>query len=605
MHRGAMRVSLRALASRLSDRFRDTCHAAARRPALALASVVVAVPFATLFAIALQSLLGPIYGEHDWRQGWTYSVAYAFVHENASFFYPKHAWRGHLTGIVGMEPPIYPYLISLLMRAFGDSPAIGRIVNFVLFIAGFGLLGKRLGQQTGFPTVLGYLTMAAFSPVALCEFRQIQPDPAMTSLALLAAVFFHEHGATGTRKSFGVGLLIYTIALLTKPIAIAVFPAMFLFAIMGPKRPTLLGSVLRLACFAIPLGLMFAWEKWANLLVARYMEGHLLISIDHDPAAMWENMKNVGARRRILLGLLENWVTHVSLFPAVLLGIPYSLRKETRSWSVPFLAWCAGMIAISLAFAGRYWSNWYYMLLFAPPVLFFGAVGLGRVFEVVGMQTREPWHRGIAFGAVFASLLVMPQLHPVPWSYIGRAPEQLAVHIRQGVSGSELYWIALAGSFLGAASLVALRDQVERVPGLIISLVVGAAFAWSLTTPYKDMKQTARWYTGEEYWVSGHVDSAEIRRAVSRYSTPRDLFLMNGANPALLVRALRVGYAEDPRTIDSVGRDFYVGKGVRFFMSFFDSGAMPAALQGAQLLERGARWELFCIDPKGCPPLQS
>lgn len=599
-----MRVSLRALASRLSDRFRDICHAAARRPALALASVAVAVPFATLFALELRSLLGPIYGEHDWRQGWTYSVAYAFVHENASFFYPKHAWRGDLTGIVGMEAPIYPYLLSLLMRVFGDSPSIGRIVNFVLFVVGFGLLGKRLGQQTGFPTVLGYLTMAAFSPVALCEFRQIQPDPAVTSLALLAAIFFHEHGATGTRKSFAVGLSLYTIALLTKPIAVAVFPAMFLFAIMGTKRPTLLGSAVRLACFALPLGLMFAWDKWANLLVARYMEGHSLISIEHDPAAMWENMKNAPARRRILLGLLENWVTHVSLFPAVLLGIPYSLRKETRGWSVPFLVWCAGMIAISLAFSVRYWSNWYYMLLFAPPVLFFGAMGLGRVFEVVGMQTREPWQRGIAFGAVLASLFVMPQLRPVPWSYIGRAPEQLAVHVRQTVSGSDRYWIALAGAFLAAALLVALRDQVERVPDLIVSLVVGAAFAWSLTTPYKDMKQAVRWYTGEQFWDSGHVESAEIRRAVSRYSTPRDLFLMNGANPALLVRALRVGYADDPWWIDRVGRDFYVSKGVRFFMSFDSGAALPAVLRGAQLLERGAHWQLFCIDPKGCPPLR-
>lgn len=575
--------------------------AAARRPWLVLWTLIALYPCALLLSISIQSLRGPLYGIHEWRQGWTYSVAYAFVHEHASFFYPKHAWRGHLTGIVGMEPPIYPWVVSLLMRVFGDSPLTGRLLNFTLFVASFALFTRRLGQRLGYATALGFLVMASFSPAVLAEFRQFQPDPAMAALAVIAAVLFADHGRTGARTGFLLGLAVYTIALLTKPIAVAIMPAMFLFTVLGAARPSLLGAGLRLASFAIPLGLMMAWDKWANVLVARYMEGMPLISIDHNPAQMWAEMKNPVLARLILLGLIENWVTHVALFPAVLLGVPYGLRKETRSLGIPFLAWFSGMVVISLAFSSRYPSNWYYMLLFAPPLAFFGALGLARLFEVIGIETRDPLARGVAIAVVLAALATSPLLVEVPWDHIEHIAPQLAVHVRHGVSGDVLYWVALVGALLVGAACVALGDWLDRVPRGVLAIVLAAASVWVMITPYKDLKQTVRFYTGELDWDAGHVDSAEIRRAVDRYSTPRDLFVMNGSNPALLVRALRVGYADDPGWIDHQGRDFYVQKGARFFMTFAGSPPIPVTMQGAQLLERGARWELYCIDPKGCP----
>lgn len=597
-----MKTWLRELPRSVGARGRGLARAVRQRPALAILTLLVAIPCACLFAVEVQSLRGSIYGIHEWRQGWTYSVAYLFVHESADFFHPRHAWRGHLTGIVGMEPPIYPYVLALLMRLFGEAPAVGRTLNFVLFLFGFGWLVKRLAQLHGYSTGLGYVVMASFSPLVLSEFRQIQPDPAMTSLSVMAAVVLHDHGRTGTRKSFMLGLSLYTLALLTKPIAIAVLPAMFLFTVMGEKRPRLSGMALRLLAFAIPLGLMFAWDRWANFLVARYMDGVALISIEHNLDTMIAEMKDVAARKLILLGLVQCWVTQVSLFPAVLLGIPYALQKETRSWAVPFLAWLAGAILISLAFSSRYWSNWYYMMLFAPPVLFFGAIALGRLFEVIGLQTRDPVSRVLAIGVVLAAVLVAPQLDELPWDHIENVGTQLAVHTRHAVVRGELYWAVLVCTIVASLSLLAFQQQVARVPVVLLAVMLTAASAWAMEKPYKDTRQSARFYTSELEWESGHIDSAEIRKAVRRYSRRDELFLMNGSNPALLTRALRVGYAEDAGTIDRLSRDFFVSKGVRFFMQFADSGGTPATMHGVPMLERGARWELYCIDPKGCPP---
>ncbi|MDB4985295.1 MAG: putative dolichyl-phosphate-mannose-protein mannosyltransferase [Myxococcaceae bacterium] len=570
-------------------------------PGLALLALLVTVPCLSLLAVEVRSLWGDIYDVHEWRQGETYSVAYSFVHEGSSFFFPRHAWRGNLTGIVGMEAPLYPYVVSLFMRIFGDSFQVARSVNFGLFLLAFGTQWQRLHKQLGLSYALGYLVMVAFCPAALCEFRQMQPDPATASLTVLASVFMHDHGSTGARKSFAWGLACYTLALLTKPIAIAVAPAMYLFSVLGSKRPSLRGAVARLAWFIIPLGLMFLWDWWARELVNRYMGGQPLISIEHDPRQMWIEFNDVGARRFLLLGLVETYTSHVSLFPAVLLGIAYSMRKELRSWGIPFVAWLAGAIVIAGAFSARYPSNWYYMLPFVPPLVFFGALGLGALFDVLTGRARDPVRTIIALSIVLAAVLIVPQLEAVPWEFAGDDAGKIAIHTRRNTSGSAVYWAAIVGAMVAAASLQQLFEGARRLPQLALTLALSVASAASMVIPYKDLKQVVRFYTKEDLWQTGRDDLVEIRATVARYSTPRDLFVMNGYHPALLVRALRVGWADDPGTIQAVGAARYASMGARFFMSFWDSGPVPQTMQESPVLARGARWELRCIDPKGCP----
>jgi hypothetical protein len=585
----------------LGARGRALWHATYRHPALALLACVVTVPCVRLLSLEFQSLWGDIYDVHEWRQGETFSVAYAFVHEGASFFFPKHAWRGNLTGIVGMEAPIYPYVVSLFMRVFGDSFQVARTLNFGLFLLAFGTQWRRLQEQLGLPYALGYLVMVAFCPAALCEFRQMQPDPAMASLAVLASVFLHDHGRTGTRRSFAWGLGFYTLALLTKPIAICFLPAMYLFSVLGARRPTLLAAATRLAWFALPAALMFAWDWWANQLVQRYMEGNLLISIDHDPKRMWAELQDVQQRRFILMGLVENYASHVSLFPAVLVGIAYSMRKDLRSWGLPFLAWLLGAVVISGAFSSRYPSNWYYMLPFVPPLVFYGALGLGALFEVVACAVREPVRLAVALAVVLAAVLTVPLLDVVPWDFAGDEAAKMAVHVRRDVSGSPVYWALLTLSILTAAALLQLRDGRLKLPPAVLALVLAAAGLFAMVIPYKDLQQTVRFYTKQDLWQTGRDDLVELRAAVDRFSTPRDLFVMSGYHPGLLARALRVGWADDPGLIQAAGMAHYVQHGARFFMTFWDAGGVPPTMASAPVIARGARWELRCLDPKGCP----
>ena len=112
-----------------------------------------------------------------------------------------------------------------------------------------------------------------------------------------------------------------------------------------------------------------------------------------------------------------------------------------------------------------------------------------------------------------------------------------------------------------------LLDLPLRVPHAVLALLLGAGSVFAMVVPFKDMKQTVRFYTGESVWQEGEQDAREIRAAVGRYSTPRDLFVMSGSNPALLTRALRVGFADDPGLVAARGPAFYAQRGARFFMN--------------------------------------
>ncbi len=590
-----------ALGARLSQGWHDVRRAVQTDPWFAVVAALVLVPSLMLLSIELRSVAGSLYGIHEWRQGWTYSVAWSFVHEGASFFYPRHAWREHLSGIVGMEPPIYPYVASLLMRVFGDSPAIGRALNFGLFLFGFGYQAKQLGARVGASATLGYIAAVAFCPAALCEFRQWQPDPAMAALSVLAAVFFQRCGDSGARRDFAWGLGLYTLALLTKPIAVCIFPAMYLFSVLGKARPSWRQVLVRGLAFALPLGLMMAWDKWAQHLVATYMEGNLVISIDHDPKQIWASMRDGPTAKFILLGLVENYTSHVVLFPAVLVGIPLSMRKDLRAWGVPYLCWLLGVITISLAYSGRYYSNWYYLLLFVPPLVFYAAVTLRHVVDVMAARAVDPLPWCVALGTVAAACFVHPLLSTVPWDHLEHVPATLAVHVRRELSLAATYWALLAGAAMFAGALAAF--EASRAPRRLTALAVVGSAAWAMVIPYKDVEQTVRFYTTEVDWEAGYVDSAEIRAAVDQYSTYQDRFLMLGSNPAMLVRALRVGYADDAGLAEARGPEFYLQRNVRFVMTFSDTPPLPSRFHGAQELARGPRWALFCIKPGACPKL--
>src|SRR5258707_89483 len=88
----------------------------------AFALAICAALMGRIALIQLRCLTLPIVVEeqHNWRQGFTYSVAwnYAHAHGIPDFFHPRWYQETAVNNLVAMEAPIYPYLGGLVMRVF-------------------------------------------------------------------------------------------------------------------------------------------------------------------------------------------------------------------------------------------------------------------------------------------------------------------------------------------------------------------------------------------------------------------------------------------------------------------------------------------------------
>ena len=330
---------------------------------------------AFLLVRQVATLSFPILGEHGWRQSDVYSVAYNFAHEGADFFHPRIDWNNGRSGIMGMEPPILPYLIAAAMRVFGDDDAVARWVAWslcMLGLAGFayGLLRER-GALFAALTVLCVL----LSPLGLFELRQIQPDGPMTMIAAAAAVLFVRAARSERVRDYAVALAVYCVAVLLKGPAIVLAPAMLLFAIAARPVPWRV-LLLRALPLIVPCALLAAWFHWSALLNEEFSPRRVYFAMAPKPGEMLANIVDGNAAGHVFLNLYPHYVLSSWLLPATALGGVVAFTREHRCTSVAFLAWLACVSLFLAAFSSRLYAHWYYADLALPPLAYFTALGL-------------------------------------------------------------------------------------------------------------------------------------------------------------------------------------------------------------------------------------
>lgn len=86
------------------------------------------------------------YGSDIWRQADTASIAHHFLHGGFHLLYPQIYWGGTGPGYVESEFQLYPFLVALLYRLFGEHPWLGRLVS-LLFVAPTLLVFHRLSLR--------------------------------------------------------------------------------------------------------------------------------------------------------------------------------------------------------------------------------------------------------------------------------------------------------------------------------------------------------------------------------------------------------------------------------------------------------------------------
>jgi len=544
----------------------------------------------------IASLGEPIHGEHNWRQADTYSVAYNLVHGQADLLHPQIDWTHGRSGIMGMEAPIYPWLAHLGMLAFGDDPAVARVVAWLLFAgAVFAFArGLRAGRSS---IAIGVVVMAALSPMALFEFRQIQPDAPSVALCMMAAACCHLFARHERRRWLVAGLVLYTLAILTKPQAMVAGPAMWLFT-WTARPPGLKRIALRGALFAIPLAALFVWMKWAAHLDQAYNEGQVYFAMGLDAKSMLADMTNGGLLEHVFAFLTTTYVTSWVLFPAVLVGLVAAFDRPTRAVAIPMLVWLLCAVLFLAAVSSRLASHWYYGLAILPPVLWFGAVGLARFFDMATAEAPSPRTRWA--GLFLAATLALAPLVGGRLRELAEVPAATG-YTPRGTWVGLLGLIALLVLFMASYAVAHGREPARHRRWLWLA-VVAVASGLGLWRAAHDTIQNFKWRSREMDWATSGERWASLREAVDAVSTRADPFVVDGANPWYLYLPLRQGWTEPQQVIDQRGLPYFTERGARFLVHYDETGSAPFSVRKRKPIAEGPGWHLYCLADDDCPP---
>jgi hypothetical protein len=556
----------------------------------------VAVFLAPAITAQINSLAAPLVGEHDWRQSDTYSVAYNFVHERFDVFHPRIDWAKGRSGVMGMEFPFLQAVAAPFMFLFGDAPSTSRILIFALFVVSLALAARHLREPKQWLIGVGYIVAAFLSPMALYEFRQVQPDPVAASMLALSACAFVRYREVGTRGSYIWGLAAFTAATLVKSPSIGIAPAMWLFAVMG--RPVTLPSFVRTTIpFLIPALLLAGWLAWGSHLNAYYNGGEVYFGTHIALEDIRNDLRDAGLMRRFFWNLLPAYVVNWTLMPAWLCGVVLSITPRHRNIGVPMLVW-AVLGGLFCGGVGRrmYW-HWYYAMVMVIPMLYFCALAIGTTLKMVlrcrGAASRpELW-----VTCVTCSSLALSR-------YLGGGPREGGSVTGADLGhGQWLTWCTEFGFFLWLV-LVVTSLMLTQLPTRIVRLacitLFGFALAVGMPRARHDALEAFQWRARVSQWDAYKKELRSLRQTADRYSTRADKFVVSAmVNPTFLYRVLRKGWVEDPGTVRSHLAE-YQKQGAHFLLHFHGFGESP--MPDAIPLHRTSDWSLYCLKPTGCLP---
>ena len=568
---------------------------------LALAMVLAVVVWQA------STLSAPICGEHNWRQADTYSAAYNFVHDGASFFYPKIDWSRGRSGVMGMETPIYAYTTALFMRVLGDGPLAGRLVNWLALLGGFAAIffafratpeDWRSPSASAGPNPLwlpiGILTFSVFSPLFFFEGRQVQPDPMMGGLTAMAAACFHEFAKRERRWLYAAGMAVYCLAVGTKSPALVAGPSMWLLTWTASPRFHWRKPLMRGLPFVLPLALFWGWDKWAHHLNEVYNGGEVYFAISFDWRDHLARLRDANSLQRAFGFVVPSYASHWALFPVLVTGLMLAFRKGLRALSFPMLLWLVLGLALCAGSERLTW-HWYYTFMFMLPLFYFGGVGVAVVFE--GIASYRETSLAVRWG-LWSIIVALAAT-----SWVGGPLEQL-----QQVAGASFppgpTWTAQNRFFALCAAqaigMILTTLFTFRSARWVATMALVASAAVALPRAFHDLREVFLWRSRADQWPDFAAHWQPMRQALDQVSTREDVFVVDGGNPWFLHLALRKGFVQAVGDIDPMGLGFFTARGARFYLHFRENGRLPLALATRSPVRAGERWALYCIVPGGC-----
>ncbi|MEE3233807.1 MAG: glycosyltransferase family 39 protein [Candidatus Latescibacterota bacterium] len=144
------------------------------------------------FTLRIFEIGEPLIDKQAWRQADTAAVARNFFEEDFDISSPRVDWRGNGSGVVEMNFPLYPYLVSLGYETLGGVHEwLGRLLS-AFFSVLTSIVLFFLVRNIGFSSSVGLWAMFFFlvTPLSVFFGRAFLPESLMLLLSVSSILTF-------------------------------------------------------------------------------------------------------------------------------------------------------------------------------------------------------------------------------------------------------------------------------------------------------------------------------------------------------------------------------------------------------------------------------
>jgi hypothetical protein len=356
---------------------------------------------------------------------------------------------------------------------------------------------------------------------------------------------------------------------------------------------------------AFAVALYIPWYKWAHYLTDHYNAGIKNFGIDFTFHGIRDALLDQDRLHNVFWFVIPSYSSNWVLFPAFLAGLPAAFQRKTRRVSTAFLLWLVFGALFLACFNTHLDSHWYYANLVLVPMAYFAATAISEALRLFAKGPHRAslvsrWAVLVVMVTLVLQRFIAPLWHKSSETVAAAGPHPEGSWMSEG-------HLTLLLCLLMLTMILAQRLTLKWLRVVAIVLLPFAAYL-GIGRARRNALGVLRWRTHssderqfKERWIN------TLRPTVDRYSTRKDLFVMNipdgtiGQDPFPLYLAMRKGWSEDADSIKNNGMAFYRKGGARFFLTYA-SAEVPEE-KGLTKLAGTDYFRLYCIDPNGCEPL--
>lgn len=340
----------------------------------------------------------PLFDFHSWRQADTAAIARNFVEERFNPLYPQVDQRGaRAHGYVATGLELYAFVVAAIARVIGFSPAIGRLLNALLFPLTALLLSRftrrRYGDAAGAAALFLY---ALGMPLVLYIDRAFMNESSLILLSIACLHAAQEYCSGGRRRHLLVLVLASSLIAMVKPTYLVVWgPVLGLFLERFGGRAIARWELWITACANVLVAVL--WFSHANALAA--VTG---LSFGLTDKLFRPDLLTFEYLARIAIRLFKDILGPVGvIFGAY--GLLVALKQRRRAEPLGVLAFIAYLVVVT---AGNIEHN-YYQLTIVPVGAVLAGLGVSTAVQRAGERRAWTADRRLRAGAAVLAVALL------------------------------------------------------------------------------------------------------------------------------------------------------------------------------------------------------